>query len=243
MAVDAGRYPRRGRWQNERAAKERRQKQILAGATVLLAIVLAFQLPRILHRGGSASPAKSPTATPAPGEAATGPTATPATQEDFATRMARLRAFGAKDPFVTRGGATAATPAGLRLASGPWVRATHFVVKDPFVMRVAGSAPARHVAPRPHRRTPLAGRREYVVVLASIPIREGYEVAARIARIARERGIASARVLESSSYRSLRQGFYVVSGGTYRTQREAWRGLDSAYAHGFQKAYTRPLRH
>src|SRR5947207_977670 len=40
-----------------RAAKQRRQKQIAIGGAVLLAVLLAIQAPRLLHRGGSSAAA------------------------------------------------------------------------------------------------------------------------------------------------------------------------------------------
>jgi hypothetical protein len=243
MAVDARRYPQRGRWQEERAAKERRQKQILVGATVLLAIVLAIQLPRILHRGSAASPAARPSATPAAEPtASTASSPAPASAAGFAKRMARLQAFQAKDPFAIEGGATP-TGGGSAPAPPPAVRTSHLVAKDPFTVRVGGrAAPTHRPAPSRHRRHGATGRRDYVVVLASIPVRYGYGAALRLAHTARARGIVRARVLRSSAYESLRRGFYVVSGGTYSTPGGATRGLARARASGFVKAYTRPLR-
>ena len=275
MVVDAGRYVRRGRRQDDRAAKERRQKQILVAGTALLAVVLAIQLPRILHRahGGSAVPA----ATPVPAPSATGgPTAsTAATRAGFARRLAALQAFDAKDPFVQQSSdasTTAAAPAtptagpSVRTrhfvakdpfvdqssdasttaaapatpTAGPSVRTSHFVAKDPFAAQPADSGAAkRSVASR----APVAARaaRKYVVILASIPVLDGYRVATRIARVARARGILRAGVLRSASYGTLRSGFYVVYADTYRTTNGLLRGLAEARAHGFPAAYSRPL--
>jgi hypothetical protein len=243
MAVDAGRYPHRGRWQQERAVKERRQKLILAGATVLLAIVLAIQLPRTLHRGHAAPPAVRP-APAAVAEANTSEASSPAPGgAEFAKRVARLQGFPEKDPFATQGGASATGGPRLALPPAPVVRTSHLIAKDPFAVRVGGHAPARHrAAPSRHRRQGPTGRRYYVVVLASIAVRYGYGAALGFAHTARARGIARARVLRSSAYESLRRGFYVVSGGIYSTPGGARRGLTEAHARGFTKAYTRPLR-
>jgi hypothetical protein len=240
MATDA--YSSRRVGLDARAAKERRQKQILVGGVVLLGIILAFQVPRVPHRaGGITEPAP---VSPAPGTVpAAGGSTVGGGVADFAKRLARLRAFAAKDPFTLHAGSGAAE-APAPLAHGPSVRTSDFVVKDPFVMRTAASAPAparRHR--RRHAVAPVVSRRAYVVVLASIPIRAGHDAAVRTARRARRLGIADASVLASSSYRSLRRGFYVVSGGIYLTRRGARRGLELALARGFAKAYTRPLKH
>ena len=241
MATDA--YSSRRVGVDARAAKERRQKQILVGGVVLLGVILAFQMPRVLHRaGGITEPAPvslAPGTVPAAGGSTVG-----GGVADFAKRLARLRAFAAKDPFTLHAGSGAGEAPALPLAHGPSVRTSDFVVKDPFVMRTAASTPApapRHR--RPHPVAPVVARSGYVVVLASIPIRAGHDVAVRTARMARRLGIADASVLASSSYRSLRRGFYVVSGGIYLTRRGARHGLELALARGFAKAYTRPLKH
>jgi hypothetical protein len=66
---------RRNRQQQLRAAKERRQKQIAIGGAVVLAVVLAVQVPRLMHRGGS----------PAAVTAAAGTTATETTTSGTTT--------------------------------------------------------------------------------------------------------------------------------------------------------------
>jgi hypothetical protein len=238
MAVDAGRYGRR--WQRERAGKERRQKQILAGAAGLLVVVLAIQVPRMLHQGAPPAPAPNPAATSVPATGATSSVASTSARGDLVKRAAALRRFRGKDPFLVQAGGSGTTTTGAKPAAGPWVRTIDFVPKDPFAMRVGGRAAP---APRPasSRPRPIATRREYVVILASVPASEGRAAAARIAHRARVRGISAARVLESSAYRSLRRGFYVVFYGTYRTARDARRGAAAARRSGFPRAYWRPL--
>ena len=236
MAVDAGRYGRR--WQGQRAAKERRQKQILAGGTALLVVVLAFQVPRMLHSGSHPAPSAAPTTVPAhPVAPQVGSTAK---HVDAEKRAAAFRRFSPKDPFLVQVGGSATAASGAKPTAGPWVRAIEFVPKDPFAVRAGGTA-ARHPSTAPARHRPVAGRREYVVILASVPAADGYAAAARIAHRARVRGMSTARVLESSAYQSLRRGFYVVFYGTYRTAREAHRGVVAAHRSGFPRAYWRPL--
>jgi hypothetical protein len=152
----------------------------------------------------------------------------------------RSRRFVAKDPFAQQPdqGPTSAAPA---QAAGPPVRVHDFVAKDPFAVQAAdgGSATKGGRGGTPAR----AVTRKYIVILASIPVPAGYGDAARLARIARDRGIRGAGVLRSSSYGTLRPGFYVVYGSTFASTNGAARGLVAARAHGFPTAYTRPLGH
>jgi hypothetical protein len=64
----------KNRREQMRAAKERRQKQLVIGGAVLLAIVLAIQAPRMLHRGGSSASATATTTTETTAGTATTPT-------------------------------------------------------------------------------------------------------------------------------------------------------------------------
>jgi hypothetical protein len=240
MAVDAGHYSRRRRVQDARAAKEKRQKVMLAVGSALLLMLLAIQLPRTLHRlhGTSSAPTTS-AGTGAPAAAAhLGATA----RARFAQRYAALAAFGPKDPFVQQEGDGSMTGEGIRSAIAPPVRATSFVVKDPFDEQVSStgtSGPVGSSSVVPSRL--LGGHASYVVVLASVPVPEGIGEARRIARFARAHGIKSASVLTSSNYRTLRSGFYVVYGGNYRSLGAALGGLASARTRGFLTAYTRSL--
>jgi hypothetical protein len=114
---------RKTRMQDIREAKDRRAKKLAIGGAVLLAIVLAWEIPHVLGGKKSATPAATTTAaavdstTPgatAPATTATGTTATatPAstpspklTSSDLPPRrskgqLASFSTFASKDPFV-----------------------------------------------------------------------------------------------------------------------------------------------
>jgi hypothetical protein len=145
MAVDAGRQARRGRVHDARLAKERRQKIFLATAGGLLLVILAVQLPGLLHRlhGSSASPpTTSATGTTAANGSAGG---TAAKQSAFLRRLAALASFRPTDPFVQQiatGGATKSRPQG---GITPRVRTIQLVVKDPFVPQIATGGATKSV--------------------------------------------------------------------------------------------------
>ncbi len=69
---------RKNRHSELRAAKQRRQKKIAIGGAVLLAVVLAIQVPRLMNRGGSSAPATAAAETTGTGTT-TGATTTTAT--------------------------------------------------------------------------------------------------------------------------------------------------------------------
>jgi hypothetical protein len=102
--------------QNVREAKDRRAKMMAIGGVVVLAGVLAFEMPKVLHHSGSSSatpPAATTTAagtgvsaTPATGTPAALPTAsTKLPNSDVAPRRLKSELFSfshfaGKDPFV-----------------------------------------------------------------------------------------------------------------------------------------------
>src|SRR5213080_637493 len=86
-----------------RNASERRRKLLLVGLFVLLAAVLAFQLPKLLKSSGSSSSTASPSvATPATSTpAATGGGSLPgAATSSPAKRVVAIRHMTPRDPFV-----------------------------------------------------------------------------------------------------------------------------------------------
>lgn len=245
MAVDAGRYPRRGRARGARQAKEKRQKVFLAVAAVALLVILGIQLPGLLHRlqGSSASrPATTATTTTNTGGSVSSPTRT---RKLFALRLAVINTLPAMDPFIQQV-ANGSKPSGVEAVAPPQVRTTQFVVKDPFNQQISesGAASPPAGAATPTRHTPAAaaaGHATYLVILASVPIPEGLAAAQRLADIARSRGMKGVGVLTSGKYGSLRPGFYVVYGGKFTSLNAVSRGLDAARAHGFPSAYPRQL--
>jgi hypothetical protein len=109
---------RKSRMADLREMKDKRMKKIAIGGAVLLAAVLAYEMPQVLHRGGASSsppPAatttsSAPTTTP-PGTAAAGilPTAGTANtrlpNSDVAPKRSKSQLysfthFSGKDPFV-----------------------------------------------------------------------------------------------------------------------------------------------
>jgi hypothetical protein len=103
---------RKSRMQSLQQAKDRRMKKIAAGGAVLLAVVLAFEVPKVLNSGGSSTPpaatttasATAPSATPA--AAAVTPTASTklansdAAPERSKSELYSFSRFAGKDPFV-----------------------------------------------------------------------------------------------------------------------------------------------
>ena len=174
-AVMAAKANGKARRQNDDAgaAKKRSQLIVIAVGGVLLVALVGYQLPGLL---GSSSPSGTADA------ATTPPPAVPVTKTAAGTGSsspvpAWIRVLGERDVFVPQvvvstAGATAASAAVT--PSPPPVRATGWVVKDPFVPQVGlptAAAPTvttptpitRHVAPVP---SPQSGG--YIVVLEVI---------------------------------------------------------------------------
>jgi hypothetical protein len=141
------------------AAKRRRQLLVIAVGGVLLVGLVGFQLPGLL---GSSSPSGTADAATIPPPAV--PITKPAARNGSASPVpAWIRAIGERDVFVPQ--VVVSTPGAKATAAAvtptpPPVRATGWVVKDPFVPQVAPPAAAtptattaapitRHVAPVP----------------------------------------------------------------------------------------------
>jgi hypothetical protein len=156
------------------AAKKRSQLIVIAVGGVLLVALVGFQLPGLF---GSSSPSGTAAAATTPPPAV--PVVKPAAVGALSSPVPRwIRLIGERDVFVPQvvvvaaaGPSSAAAPA---TPTPPPVRATGWVVKDPFVPQVAlptaatptVTTPApitRHVAPTP---SPQSGG--YIVVLQVI---------------------------------------------------------------------------
>lgn len=127
------------RMEDLRAAKDRKMKKVAVGLSVVLVLVLAFEVPKVLHRGGSsASPPASTTtdastATPSAPVASTTPPGTAAAavtpvassklpNSDTQPRVGKSQLysfshFGGKDPFVQQVDASQGVP-GTAAGSG-----------------------------------------------------------------------------------------------------------------------------
>lgn len=110
---------RKSRMEDLREAKDRRMKKIAIGGSVLLVIVLAFEVPKMLHRGSASS-------TPPPA-ATTDTTATPTTPSPGVTPVASLPSAN-----------TQLTNSDLppKRSKAELFSFSHFAGKDPFVQQV-----------------------------------------------------------------------------------------------------------
>lgn len=114
---------KKSRLEDLRAAKDARMKKVAIGGAILLVLVLAYEVPKVMHRGSaSSSPPPAATTTTTPGT-----TASPASTPTATATPASLPAGGAQ----------------LTTSDLPPVRSkselysfSHFSGKDPFVQQV-----------------------------------------------------------------------------------------------------------
>jgi hypothetical protein len=120
---------RKQRAQNLREAKDKRMKRVAAGGAVLLAVVLAFEVPKVLGNGSSHSSTPAPAATTTATTATTAPTTAPGT--------------AAASLPVTPTGSTKLPNSDVqpRRGKAQLFSFNHFAGKDPFVQQVSDSAP------------------------------------------------------------------------------------------------------
>jgi hypothetical protein len=233
----------RKREANAAAAKERRQKVIAFGGLVVLAILLVIQGPKLLDALGGSS---DPVAAPSPPAAAV-PEAEP---ENNGEALRELQ--GSRDPFAARG--LGDNDPLARAVSGP------AGIDDPFAPRALASAPAPEATPTPESQpepeppapslpnrivlgTPKAGaeaKRGWIVVLASIQTRLGRSYAERFAARVQARGLDVA-VLDSSTNKPLRSGYYVVYTGPFASLEAVQLSASHVHAFGYRTAYVREI--
>lgn len=207
------------------ASKERRKKIFMILGICVLGILLVIQLPKLLGRGSSETAAVPTTPIPQ---------AAPPTEETEPEPTPRiLRIPPVVDPFAQRPLASGdpppadvAWPAGAR---DPFVRATVATVIAP--KRIIIGTPKPGV-------TPTVG---YIVILASIRTSAGRGVAERIAEQARRDGLDRVGVLNSSTRRPLRAGYYVAYAGPYSSGSAVHDARDEARLLGYRTAYIREL--
>jgi hypothetical protein len=119
---------RKKRMKDIREAKDRRAKKLAVGGAVLLAVVLAFEMPKVLKHGGSSS-STAPAATTT---AATGASTAPATTAPGTAAEAALpTAASTKLPDSDRA---------PKVSKSQLFSFSHFAGKDPFVQQVSTAA-------------------------------------------------------------------------------------------------------
>jgi hypothetical protein len=206
------------------AAKERRTKVIVIVLAVVLAAVLAFQLPKLLGHGESASAAApSSTATPAGSKwkklpailRGSGSGADPFAARAFTDRDSRIAPGGGRDPFAAR----------LSAAAAVSTRAASRTLPKRIVIGTPGAH--KHLV------------HGWIVILASIPVGNGHADAVAFAR--RVRGLGPVSTLNSSNRRPLRGGYWVVYTGPVRTLNGVSRLAARVHSAGYRSAYIREL--
>lgn len=81
----------------------------------------------------------------------------------------------------------------------------------------------------------------FTVVLASMPVSGGRDLALRNARSAIRSGLKEVGVLDSEAFASLHPGYYVVFAGVYASLQEAQNAVPDARDAGFANAYAREI--
>ncbi|MEP6812974.1 MAG: hypothetical protein ABI990_08295 [Actinomycetota bacterium] len=207
-------------------AKRRRSKALVIGLGVVLAALLAFQLPKTLKLlNGSSSSAATPPST-----------ATPSATRSAAKKVpAILRGTGSgTDPFAAR--ALPDLDPRVGLGGG----------RDPFATQLAAAPAVSVTAPALPKRlvigTPGAHKRVthgWIVILASIPVQRGHASAAAFAR--RIHGLGALSILNSSNRRPLRGGYWVVYAGPVKRLTAVSLLAAAVHAAGYTSAYIREL--
>ena len=215
------------------AAKGRRQKVIAFGGLGLLGVLLFIQGPRMLDLLSTPEVTTLAARPVVPGAARS---------EPKPAKPAALPSTGA-DPFAVRalpntdpGAGSVPAPEG---ASDPFVQIAS-AAQEPAAQPTAAPALPKQIiigTPEPNK----TARRGWIVVIASIPVGSGRRGAERFARNVARDGLASVDVLESSTRRSLRAGYYVVYNGPYATLRAVQRAAGRVHALGYRTAYVRRI--
>jgi hypothetical protein len=214
---------RRSAYAAAAAAKQRRQKILVIVCFAIFLALMAYEVPHLLHRnsGTTAAPASVPVPT-----AVARPKALP---KD-------LRKRSGADPFAAHSFSSADPKAGSALPG-----------RDPFLSAATQTASEPATTPLPETiviGTPTASGATvhgWIVILASIPTRQGQASAESFARSARRDGIGSVAVLNSSNRRPLRGGYWVVYTGPVRTVSAAEQLASSVHGTGYRAAYVREL--
>ena len=239
MRTRAGTKAQRKRAEAAAAKKQRRQMVIAFGGLGVLAILLVIQGPKLLDAfGGSDAPVAAPVTTvvAAPPDV------------DRGSQEALDALDGGGDPFAAHALADNDPQVGV-VASPDGSR-------DPFAPARSASPPPSAASPSPAPAptpptlpnqivvgTPTEGavaKPGWIVVLASIQTRLGQSYAERFATRVRSNGL-DVEVLDSSTRKPLRAGYYVVYTGPYATLGAVQRAAAHVHAFGYRTAYIRQI--
>jgi hypothetical protein len=211
---------RRGSANNARiAAKQRRQKILVAVLVAALAVILAWEVPNLRARSSGSTSAAVPAAPAAAAprhvsRQAGGSGADPFAPKSLSNGDAHAVSGGGPDPFTGSPGSS------WSAKNSPLALPKQIVIGRPGGHRVA--------------------KRGWIVILASIPTRNGRSAALSFARGAR-RSVGGVSVLNSSNRRPLRGGYWVVYKGPYSTLTAVSQRAGTIHAAGYRTAYIREL--
>lgn len=201
------------------AAKQRRQKILVVVLAVVLAVLLAWEVPHLMNRssGSSSAAAAAAPAASTPRHVSRhvgGNGADPFAPKALSNGDPHAVSGGGPDPFTGSPGSK-------------WSAANS-----------TAALPNRLVIGRPggHR----VAKRGWIVILASIPTRNGRSAALSFARGARQ-SVGGVSVLNSSNRRPLRGGYWVVYKGPYSTLTAVSQRAGTIHAAGYRTAYIREL--
>ena len=210
---------RRGSANNARiAAKQRRQKILVVVLVAVLAALLAYELPKILKRSSGSTVAAVPAAPAA---------STP-------RHVSRHGGGTGVDPFapkaLSNGDAHAVSGGGPDPFTGSPGSSSSFARPAALPQRIVIGRPGGH----------RVAKRGWIVILASIPTRNGRGAALSFSR--RARGyVGGLSILNSSNRRPLRGGYWVVYTGPYSTLAAVSQRAGNIHAAGYRTAYIREL--
>ena len=220
------------------AAKAQRQKIMVIVGVILLALVLVYEVPHTLKllRGSSTSTASATPTTQI----------TTTTTPDTSALLKAIRRSTPVDPFsggeptgAEPGFGEVATPSGYR---DPFGSSGVSVTQTPTAPPVA--PPAQVLPSKIVIGSPGAGRvavSGWILILASIPTAQGRTSATTVALKARNRGLTSVSILNSSNRTPLRGGYWVVYTGPYPSLGAVNSEATNVHSSGFGDAYIRQL--
>jgi hypothetical protein len=155
-----------------------------------------------------------------------------------------LAALGAVAAIVASGGGASPVRTIVATESAPTTRPPTQTAQKP-TSGTRTAPPRTETGARPSRQTgPVTwpqDRSGHTVVLNSVPVTRGREVALRQARAAIRAGLPAVGVLDSSRFASLRPRYYVIFSGFYRTVDAAQAAVEAAQKNGYGRAYEREV--